>query len=108
MTTKPLGPSRCQEIVHPAEIWYRSHQCTRKAVKDGYCKQHHPDEVAAREAARRAKHSAQWEVDRLKFAGRKFAQALAKIRDGDNDPRETARKALEGYSDEAIGITRQD
>lgn len=24
-------------------------QCSRKAVKDGYCKQHHPDSVKARQ-----------------------------------------------------------
>lgn len=29
-----------------------SHQCTRKAVKDGYCKIHHPDEVKKREDKR--------------------------------------------------------
>jgi len=29
------------------ESWY-NRQCSRKAVKDGYCKQHHPDAVAKR------------------------------------------------------------
>ena len=27
---------------------YHSHQCTRKIWKDGYCKQHHPNTVKAR------------------------------------------------------------
>jgi hypothetical protein len=30
-------------------------QCSRKAVKDGYCKQHHPDEVKKRGAHREKK-----------------------------------------------------
>lgn len=29
-----------------------SHQCTRKAIRDGYCKQHHPDEEKIRERKR--------------------------------------------------------
>jgi len=33
----------------------RGHRCSRRAVKDGYCKQHHPDTVKAREDARSAK-----------------------------------------------------
>lgn len=31
-----------------------NHQCTRKAIKDGYCKIHHPDEIKKR-AEKRAK-----------------------------------------------------
>lgn len=31
-------------------VWtdFHNYQCCRKAVKDGYCKQHHPDTVKAR------------------------------------------------------------
>ena len=34
------------------QVWkgFHSQSCARKAVKDGYCKQHHPDVVAVREA----------------------------------------------------------
>jgi hypothetical protein len=36
-----------------ARIWigYQSHQCSRSAVSDGYCKQHHPDTKKARSEA---------------------------------------------------------
>ena len=38
---------RCKE-----HVWtnggFHGHQCSRKAVKDGYCKIHHPDSVKAR------------------------------------------------------------
>ena len=39
------------------EVWrgFHTYQCSRKAVKNGYCKQHHPDTVAARKAASMAK-----------------------------------------------------
>jgi len=43
------------------------HQCSRKAVKDGYCKQHHPDSVKARADAAQAKWDARWaKVDKKK------------------------------------------
>ena len=38
---------RCKEQVWPAGEWH-GHQCTRKAIKDGYCKTHHPDTVKVR------------------------------------------------------------
>ena len=42
-----MGDIHCKK-----PIWdytrFHSRQCMRKAVKDGYCKQHHPDAVAKR------------------------------------------------------------
>lgn len=38
--------------------WHR-HQCSRKAKKDGYCLQHHPDTVAAKKASREAQWAAE-------------------------------------------------
>ncbi len=37
------------------EVWWgwRSRQCQRNAVKDGYCRQHHPEAVKKREAESR-------------------------------------------------------
>jgi len=37
-----------QEVTTYHNNWPSSHQCTRKAVVDGYCKQHHPDAVKKR------------------------------------------------------------
>jgi hypothetical protein len=34
--------------------------CSRWAVKDGYCKQHHPDAVAARREASRKRDEERW------------------------------------------------
>ena len=41
---------------------FHEYQCSRKAVKDGWCKQHHPDAVAARAEKSRAA----WEERRKK------------------------------------------
>ena len=40
-------PTRCKERVYGIGVWH-DYQCNRKAWKDGYCKQHHPDTVAER------------------------------------------------------------
>lgn len=51
---------QCKEIVgRGSGIKGSVGQCSRPAVKDGYCKQHHPDAVAARRAEKRARRSAQ-------------------------------------------------
>lgn len=42
-----MTDGRCKERVFP-DSRFGDHQCLRKAVKDGWCKQHHPDAVAAR------------------------------------------------------------
>ena len=49
-------PGRCQERVSDSTGWHR-YQCTRKAVRDGYCTQHHPDSVEAR----RVRSRERWE-----------------------------------------------
>ncbi len=48
---------RCKQIIYR----YRGlifHKCLRYSTKDGYCKQHHPDEVKKRELHRQKKHDA--------------------------------------------------
>ena len=45
----------CKKEVSTPGVWSRQHQCTRKATKDGYCKQHHPDTIATKRAAQDAK-----------------------------------------------------
>lgn len=44
-----------------ARMWrrFRELPCSRRATRDGYCGQHHPDAEAAREAKSRAKWDAQ-------------------------------------------------
>ena len=41
--------SRCKESVMRG---YHMGKCLRNAVKDGYCKQHHPDSIAERDRLR--------------------------------------------------------
>ena len=50
---------KCKESVYDARGYY-SRQCSRDAVKDGYCKQHHPDTIKKKEEARKAKWDAKW------------------------------------------------
>ena len=37
----------CKQSVYNQDAW-RGFQCSRKVWKDGYCKQHHPDNVEER------------------------------------------------------------
>ena len=57
MTDKSDTP-RCDEQVHDGGTWPRFHQCTRPVHKDGKCKIHHPDAVAAR----REKSDKKWQA----------------------------------------------
>jgi hypothetical protein len=92
----PLDPSRCKAGVHGRHRWASYAQCGRKAVKDGWCKQHDPEAERARDAVAQEKFNAGRRKDALGWYGERWLTALAKIRDGDNDPRATANKALEG------------
>lgn len=46
----PPRPDRCKASVPFGGRRVDFHQCLRKPVKDGWCKQHHPDSVAKRRA----------------------------------------------------------
>ncbi len=47
----------CKQLVSGPGWWSRS-TCSRKAKKDGYCKQHHPDTIKARRIAANEKYQA--------------------------------------------------
>ena len=95
-STSALDPSRCKAGVWGAGSWTQRSQCSRKAGEDGWCKTHHPDAERLRQEAAAAKYEARVRGVALGWHGERFMAALVAIRDGDNDPRETARKALEG------------
>ena len=97
-STAPLAPDRCKAGVYPQERWSRTHQCTRKPVKDGWCRTHHPDAEAERKAAASAKYEAEMRRHAMGWHGERMMAALIKIRDGDNDPRTTAAEALAGIT----------
>lgn len=98
----PIDRSRCCVSVWSNDSHSRS-QCSRKGryEHDGrmYCKQHHPDTLAAKEAedtARREAQAAQWRYSRKlkdwQAAGAVLIEAIAA---GHNDPRQAAREYLE-------------
>lgn len=57
---------KCKERIRGKGRWgsFNRVQCTRDAVKDGYCKQHHPDSVKARFE----KSQAKWDAEREESA----------------------------------------
>ena len=54
---------------------YRYRPCSRKAVTDGFCKQHHPDTIAARNK----KSQERWEKERYNSTGNQLARAKTRI-----------------------------
>lgn len=51
---------RCKKSVYKAYgTGGRFHQCSRKATRDGFCTQHHPDATAVRRAERTARLDAE-------------------------------------------------
>jgi len=68
-----------------------AYQCTRKAVKDGFCKQHHPD--TAKERA--AKNHAKWEEKRKRQSWYVLEQLRAAIWSDDSTPEEMGKRTPE-------------
>ncbi len=91
----PLDPARCKAGVFGKERWSSYSQCARKAGDSGWCKQHDPEAVGARAKAAADKFEADGRRYAMGFYGERFMAALVAIRDGDNDPRGTAAKALD-------------
>lgn len=54
---------------------WQAHPCSRWAVKDGFCKQHHPDSVTDRREAR----SRKWKAEDDARARRDGARKMGKI-----------------------------
>lgn len=95
-SSQPLDPTKCKAGVTDNDRTAYYHQCRKKAGRDGWCAAHHPDAVAARRQASSDRFDAQTRKLALGWYGERFLAALCKIRDGDNDPRATAREALDG------------
>lgn len=103
-TNTPV-PVYCKETVHPRGFTMaRGFRCERKAVRDGYCKQHHPDAVAERrtksneryEADARARHA---KTARAYDRPREYMEALRLIAAGHNDARTLATEVLAKWDD---------
>jgi hypothetical protein len=67
---------RCKETVWEGMARY---PCSRKAWKDGYCKQHHPDSVAERAEKSRLRSEAKWAEQKANCPWRKLEAANARI-----------------------------
>ena len=69
-----MNPNQCKETVAD-DTGFHFYQCSRKPVKDGYCKQHHPDSVAER----RRKAEEKYEAERKKSAWYQLSEARETI-----------------------------
>jgi hypothetical protein len=60
--------------------WFSIAQpCSRKAWKDGYCKQHHPDTVAERDKAYHERYQQKLAHDPLQMAVKRIAELEAEL-----------------------------
>jgi len=50
----------CRQRVPIPGMWSRDKTCSRKAVRDGWCKTHHPDAKAARDKAASERWEQNW------------------------------------------------
>lgn len=97
---------RCQARVYPPHTFQGTY-CSRKAWKDGWCKQHHPDSVrkrreeADKQYAEKRKKSVWYRLEQAHQEIKVLKAALTEIRDGTYDsedqPRYLADIALKGY-----------
>jgi len=92
----------CREIVY-GDRDFSGHQCARRAVKEGYCKQHHPDAKKARQEASEKKWRDECAATKKRHADEEAAAEAviqARINTALVDFREEAAKIVD-----EIGIT---
>lgn len=75
---KPLDPTRCKAQVCDFTSWHW-YQCQRKATKDGWCWQHHPDKERARHDASVRRFYEEREVERMTNAQTNHEQPIEEI-----------------------------
>lgn len=112
--------NKCKSQVRVAGLnWPICHKCSRAAIKDGFCKQHHPDAVKARAAEadrkyeeKRAKDPlrvARTEIDRQKTIIKNLVDVgkgvLEHFHDDDTRQMRRLRKAIAAASPED-GLTK--
>ena len=71
-----MKKEKCKEKVFND---YRYYSCSRWAVQDGFCKQHHPDSVKARRDKADARWEAKMESSPLSKAMRRIEELEAEI-----------------------------
>lgn len=68
------GKVKCKKRVPSPGMWMHDHQCTRYAVKDGFCKIHHPDAQKKRDEEAHKRQEEKWDNS----PHQKLARALDK------------------------------
>lgn len=95
---KPTNVAQCQQLVYARwTSWPIAHQCSRKAVRAGWCNQHHPDTVAKRQAKSQEKFDKAHNARALERYGPHFFDTLVRISEGHNDPRALATKVVREF-----------
>jgi hypothetical protein len=69
-----INPSRCKRTIYPG------YQCHYKIWKDGWCKSHHPDSVAARQKLSDERWRIKMDSSPLTVAYRKIKELEAEIK----------------------------
>lgn len=106
-------PKYCAAAVHKGGRSVGFHQCNRKPVihreiegkKYGFCKQHDPVLVAAKDKARREKWDREWAEKQAKWdrqeqtakALQACKKAIEQIAKGHNDPMTLAKETLKQF-----------
>lgn len=106
---QPTYEDRCKQKVWPNGS-FSSHRCTRKSVKDGFCKQHHPDTVKERDEKQRLKYQERIDTHPLTLAHKQIEE-LKQQRDELREALVTLEKACDKrnkcLTTEAYLITEQ-
>ena len=74
--------------------------CSRKVIVDGYCWQHHPNNVAARAKKRAELEIVERRLFWLHAYGPQFHDVLQQIADGAPNPVELAKRMLREFKEE--------
>lgn len=70
--------THCKVSVRDRQSW-RNYPCSRKAVRDGFCTQHHPDMVAARHKKQDDKCDDERKVRERKYATIEMNRRVARL-----------------------------
>lgn len=76
---RPFNPERCKASVPFGGRSVSFHQCRRKPWKDGWCKQHHPDNEAKRRAERDLRYQRETEIS-LSFRLAKAREEIVRLK----------------------------
>lgn len=96
-----MGKIKCMGIVYTGN-WGVPNRCSRNAVNDGYCKQHHPDAVAKRKQEADIRYEEKQKNSpyyRLKIAKNKIKELEVQLATIERD---TAEKCKEIASEEML------